>query len=326
MRGTSVWIAGAVLGFVAPAWAQQESVAETLFRAGREELKQGAFAEACPKFAESQRLDPSPGTLLNLAVCEEGLGLVATAWARFRGLLDTLDAADPRARIAREHVEVLEPTLPRLRIRFEPRPPVGVVIRLDGAALGGAMQGLFVPIDPGEHRLEVSDASGPMHDERFSIVLGDRLERVLASRPARAAAPVRPGPDTRARRKKDETKGEDRSMLPVVGLVTAGAGVVAFGVGTFFALEARSLNQDSNAGGRCDGNRCDPEGTRLRNSALKRADLATVLFSAGGALGAGGVSLFFATWRPARRHSSTGGITFGANVVGGIGLNARGAF
>jgi hypothetical protein len=321
MRYAHGLMVGVVLFSAGSAGAQQESVAETLFRAGREAMKQGAYAEACPKFAESQRLDPSPGTVLNLAVCEEGLGLVATAWARFRALLDTLDPADPRARIAREHAQALEPTLPRLRIRFEPAAPPGVVIRLDGATLGRAAEGVFMPIDPGEHRLEVSDASGSLYDERFRIALGDRLERALS--PRRAPAVAKPPLPARPRGAREEPKADGASPLPLLGLVTAGAGVVALGVGTFFALEARSLNDDSYTGGRCDGNQCDPTGTSLRNSALRKADVATVLFSAGAALGVGGASLFFVT---RRRDDATTRVSLHATTVGDIGLNASGTF
>ncbi|NOU28880.1 MAG: hypothetical protein HOO96_13330, partial [Polyangiaceae bacterium] len=48
--------------------------AETLFREGRKALEAGDYAVACAKFAESQRIEPAPGTLLNLAGCEERSG------------------------------------------------------------------------------------------------------------------------------------------------------------------------------------------------------------------------------------------------------------
>src|SRR5436190_14534460 len=72
--------------------SQRESVAESLFRQAREEMKRGEAAAACPKFEESYRLDPSIGTLLNLALCEEALGHSATAWTKLRQFLDSAPA------------------------------------------------------------------------------------------------------------------------------------------------------------------------------------------------------------------------------------------
>ena len=66
----------------APAMAdtRDPAAAEALFEAGRQAATRGDWTTACPKFAESQRLDPAPGTLLNLADCEEHLGHLASAW------------------------------------------------------------------------------------------------------------------------------------------------------------------------------------------------------------------------------------------------------
>src|SRR5262245_24720347 len=97
----SAYLLAAVLLLAArPARAQNESLAEALFRDARAAMKAARYEEACPKFAESYRLDPSTGTLLNLALCEEELGHVATAWTKYNRLLDTAAAGDERRAVA----------------------------------------------------------------------------------------------------------------------------------------------------------------------------------------------------------------------------------
>src|SRR5205085_12007916 len=94
--------------------------AEALFRDGRDAFKKGDWATACPKFAESQRLDPATGTLFNLADCEEHAGKTASAWLRWRDLIDALrtNQTDERYAMAQQHASALEARLPKLRVRW----------------------------------------------------------------------------------------------------------------------------------------------------------------------------------------------------------------
>ena len=67
-----------VLCTVQSGWADV-ATAEKLFQEGRRLMANGSIEEACAKFTESQRLDPSSGTLINLAACHAELGMTASA-------------------------------------------------------------------------------------------------------------------------------------------------------------------------------------------------------------------------------------------------------
>src|SRR6185295_3075071 len=99
------------------------------------------YAEACPKLAESQRLDPGGGTLLNLGLCHAGQGRTATAWAELREALGQArrDGRTDRAEIAGKKLAEIEPGLCRLTVAVaSDARAAGVEIKLDDSALGVA--------------------------------------------------------------------------------------------------------------------------------------------------------------------------------------------
>jgi hypothetical protein len=141
---------------------REEQLAQALFEEGRALMDKRRYAEACPKLKESQRLDPGGGTLLNLAICHEKEGKLATAKADYEEALAIAmrDARKDRQAIARARLTALEPTVPRLRVSVVSAADTpGLEIKLDGLVLRRAAWGVATPVDPGPHRLEAS-ASG----------------------------------------------------------------------------------------------------------------------------------------------------------------------
>jgi hypothetical protein len=88
--------------------------AVVLFQAGRDAMKRAAYVAACPKFAASQALAPALGTLLNLALCQEQLGLTATASLGFEQFLARAAADDERRALVAEHLAALRLHTPQL--------------------------------------------------------------------------------------------------------------------------------------------------------------------------------------------------------------------
>jgi len=144
--------------------SKDAAMAETLFEEAKKLMGTSDYVDACPKLAESYRLDPGTGTLTALALCHEQLGHTATAWAEFIDVAtESQRAGRPdREKFARKHLAALEPHLSRLTITVAPETAglPDVQIHRDRVVVGSAAWGVSAPVDPGEHIVE---ATAPGH-------------------------------------------------------------------------------------------------------------------------------------------------------------------
>ena len=292
-----------------PAFAQSsnKAVAEELFRQGQSLMQAGKLEEACPKLAESQRLDPGTGTLLNLGACHEKQGKLASAWAEFSdaAALSQRDGRDDRVAFAKEHLAAIEPKLSRLTINVAAGAAVpGFEVKLDDAVVGGPSLGIALPIDPGPHAVAASAPGKRPWQAQVTIRVGPSQETVVVQALVDAPQEASPSaaPASAATAPEQSSPGKTQRII-AYGL--GGLGVVGLGLGTAFGLTAISKNDESNSKG-CFGNDCISSAAGLRRDARSAGTLSTVAFAVGGAALAGGAILFFTapSSKPSQRASA----------------------
>ena len=275
------------------AWADQsadQTLAQTLFDEAVKLMDKGQFADACPKLAESQRLDPGGGTLLNLGFCRQNEGKLASAWAAYNEALSQAikDGRKDRESTARVHVDELEGKYSKLAIDVSDaaRKIDGLEIRIDGTSVRQAAWGVLAPIDKGTHGIIVSAPGKKSYSASIEVTADGTTQRV--SIPALENAPI---PIERTRGSGTE-RVTSRGQL-VVGWITAGVGVAALGVGIGAGIAA--LDAKSQADGMCkygpSATSCDQTGYDTNERAKTYAWLADFGIGVGAAAIIGGVAL-----------------------------------
>lgn len=253
------------------------AAAQALFDQGRELMAQGRAAEACPRFEESQRLDSGLGTQYHLATCYEAVGRLASAHTLFLEVAAQarLLGQKRREQVARQRAEALKPRLTTLTIEVPHAQAGELVVERDGSPVGRAQWGLPVPVDPGLHHVRASAA-------------GLSTWAVEIEVPNDAGAHTVSVPPLAVEREISFFTPTSRKA----GLVALGVGVATLGLGTVFAIQAHSKNQDSNRAGCVDGGCQDAQGQALRRQALDAGNRATWAMGLG-AVGLGTAAVLF---------------------------------
>jgi hypothetical protein len=246
--------------------SDDKALAETLFFAGRGLMEAGRTAEACDKFAESYRLDPAAGTLLNLAVCHQKIGKVASAWGEYRQALVDARKADRKDRMefSAEQIAALEPLLPYLEIKVAQRVG-GLEIVRNGRVLSPAAWDTELPVDPGD--VEVVARAPGFKERRLKVTVALKEHRSVVV-PALEPLPV----------DKTDPKVVDAgwSTTRTIGATTFLVGLASGGAAAYFAIRAADEKgrSDDNCPTQDGERRCNEAGVAAMKSANTQAWLA----------------------------------------------------
>lgn len=295
----------ALLFFVATAWGVRAEAAcptsegkielgRVLFEQGRLKQSTGDFAAALELYRQSQACAADAETQL----AEATMLIKLNQYAAALPLLESY-VRDPMARDA----ESVSKIVARVKVQHVGRVQVqasepGVSVSIDGILIG------LTPLEPiwvdvGTHPIELSKdgfepATGVVRVEggqTTSVVLP--LKRVAAA-PARGGAPAptapppepSPTPDGGSAVSppflQDTPPAEASSGRSYAPLVTAGVGLAALGVGTYYGLSARSEWKDAEQA--CPNHECvNPSDLEREHDARSAADVSTGAFVVAGA-------------------------------------------
>lgn len=282
--------------------ADDEAASTELFNAGRDLMKQGDYAAACPKLAESVRLKATVGALAKLAACEEHEKRMVSAFTRWQQALNVARATgDERTADVERELARVDHVVPKVRVTAAQALPAGAVLQIDDTSLGAASLGVPLPVEPGTHTIQASATGKKTWSSTFQTAADGSTRDVtvpaLENAPSAAPPPATPpAPATTPAPAPPSAPGSapssSSSPWPTIGLVTAGVGVATAAAGGVAGFVAMGKRNDAH----CQGTSC-PDGSSAATltGAKSAADWSTVLLVAGGVLAASGTTIWLVT-------------------------------
>jgi tetratricopeptide (TPR) repeat protein len=287
------------------------AAAEALFQEALKLQKQQRYDEACPKLAESHRLDPGTGVLLHLGDCYARIGKTASAWAAYQEALPRArrEANEVRVQAAQQGIAAVTPRLARLTIVVPPASNLaGLVVRSDGVEQAPATWGSALPLDPGEHVVEVTAPGRAPFRTKVTLVEGGPEPTtvtipVLHEQQAAASGP--PSDDSAPAAPAGGGEAQPSSAAGLSDLATAGLAVGAVGLAAVAAAVvtgALVLGDRSTIEDECDeaARTCTQTGLDARDS----QDTLSVVNTVAWAVGIAGVGAGLAMLLAGGQHAA----------------------
>lgn len=296
-----------------------EKAADALFQSARDAMDRGDLTSACERFAESQRLGPAPGTLLNLGECEARSGKIAAALTHYRDGRAGLPASDFRIPFTEHRIEELASRVPHLTVRptSTAQAAPSLVVSCDGTAMAPEALGVPDTVNPGAHVCVVTAKGHAPHRVEFTLAEGEQRTLDVDVGPADAPEPP---PPRLAPIVANRTEPSSGSAQRVAGFAVGGVGLAGLAVGGIFGLLSNHTYGSATSSCITPPTNCTSQGIGEGATAYAQATVSTTAFIAGGALVAGGLALVLTAPKSGHVQAAP---TIDAT---GAGLSIRGAW
>jgi hypothetical protein len=269
--------AAAVLALVSTARAAETpDMAALLFENARGDMKRGDFAAAREKFVESLRFEQTVGTLFNLGLCEEKLGLLRDSLLHLQAALAKADDADRRRAVMTELIASLDRRVPRVILKRKKEGSTQLRVTFDGGTVDATLEGHEVLTNPGAHEIVVRGPGGPPQMMTVPVDEGETVVKVVEWRADPAAQTVTERAAIASPPLAPPANGVVRQRLGAVVVNVGGAALIAGGVLGFMTL-GKKISVDHH----CSDGTCDEAGLRASAEGASYSTAGTALTVAG---------------------------------------------
>ena len=297
----AVLLAPPAVGTAQAQSTEDKATAAALFDQARKYVLKGDFEKACPKLAESQRLDPAIGTQLNLAACYLQTGRTASAWIHFQEVAAKAGKAGDtaRAEAAAGEAKKLEAKLTKISIDVED-PVEGIEVRRGDAVVKKVLWGTPIPVDPDEYLITAS-APGKKSWKKLVTAVGTGVIEVTIPKlknkrkKRKYVEPVfSPKADDKDEPDKADEPSGPMSGVAIAGIIIGSAGLIGAAAGIGMLPAAKSKTADADALCNADHSECTPEGVVIHAEAINLQSTGIALLTIGSAAALTGLIMILA--------------------------------
>lgn len=279
--------------------ASEIAVARQHFEAGKAHQQRREWALAAERYRQALAIKDTPGLRYRVGFCEEQRGNLVEAeleYARAAELLAAgVRAEDVRALLP-EAMAAVKRRTPELVLKLE-RPVPELTLRIDGREVAPTLIGQQIPLNPGQHSINMSAPGYQNFQHQLELAEGDRRRIVARLLPESSAASGLMAVTAETTVAEASSPGPARLAVIIGGSTLAAAGAGA-GIGYLLRKNSeedqiRALNEQIAEMPGADGRSCSEPSSAIERPCadLKQAldDRKQAIYIATGSFIAAGV-------------------------------------